>query len=220
MPAKKDIITGERFGRLTAVSSGENYKSPGGQLHRTTICACECGTVLTVKNNGLRTGNTKSCGCFKKDRTSAVMTKHGGSRRDSTGKRSVEYNTWISIIKRTENKAARNYADYGGRGIAVCERWRQSYDNFIADMGPRPSEKHSIDRFPDKNGNYEPDNCRWATSTEQGRNKRNNNLLTVDGETRCVTEWASIKGLKPHVIYSRKRLGWTDREAVLGRIVN
>jgi len=118
------------------------------------------------------------------------------------------------MLNRCRNENEGNYHNYGGRGIAVCERWKESFEKFFEDMGPRPSVKHSIDRI-DNDGNYEPGNCRWATSKEQSRNKRVNYLVSHDGETKCVSEWAEKHGLKSSVLYYRLvKLGWTFEKSV------
>jgi hypothetical protein len=129
----------------------------------------------------------------------------------------VEYITWKSMIGRCYQPTATGFAHYGGRGIAVCDRWRSSFDAFLADVGKRPSEKHSLDRI-NNNGNYEPGNCRWATLKEQRRNTRANSLLTFRGETRCVTEWAEIFGLNVTTLSCRLRLGWPTEKAFVAPV--
>jgi hypothetical protein len=119
------------------------------------------------------------------------------------------------MINRCHNPNHHAYADYGGRGVFVCDRWRHSYTSFLADMGRRPSPKHSIDRR-DTNGNYEPANCRWATAVDQARNTRANKIVTINGETRCVAEWAEILSVSRYTIYSRLRRGCTPEEAISG----
>ena len=113
---------------------------------------------------------------------------------------------------RCEKPYIGNFHRYGGRGIKVCDRWQQ-FENFLADMGLKPSAKHSIDRV-DVDGNYEPGNCRWATATEQARNTRQNRLVTVDGVTRCVAEWAEVNGIKYVTVKMRLRSGWSETAAV------
>ncbi len=107
----------------------------------------------------------------------------------------------------------RNFADYGGRGIMVCERWRNSFENFLADMGPRPTPLHSIDRIDNSLG-YDPANCRWATRTEQNRNKRSNRYMTMNGRTMILTDWAIETGIKRETIKERIRRGWTISRAL------
>jgi hypothetical protein len=116
-----------------------------------------------------------------------------------------EYSVWSAMRARCLNPAHSNYRHYGGRGIQVCERW-ESFANFLADMGPRPSLRHSIERT-DSNGNYEPGNCRWATPAEQARNKSTNRFFTLNGETMCLTDWAKRLGVSPDCLAARLRRG-------------
>ncbi len=124
-----------------------------------------------------------------------------------------EYNTWAQMIQRCTNPNCKLFPHYGARGIAVCHRWRASFDAFIADMGLRPSSTHSIDRI-DVNGNYEPGNCRWATRTEQARNKRSNRHLTIGDRTMLVVEWSAVSGVRNNVISARLSMGWDPTRAV------
>ena len=117
-----------------------------------------------------------------------------------------EFATWTDIQTRCHNPNATSYCDYGGRGIQVCDRWRSSFSNFLADMGRRPSNDHSIER-DDVNGNYEPINCRWATSAEQGRNKRNTRMVEINGTTKRLQDWAKESGLLPQTLHIRLRQG-------------
>jgi hypothetical protein len=103
-----------------------------------------------------------------------------------------EHNSWHAMIQRCYYKGHKNYGLYGGRGIVVCERWRTSFPNFLADMGAKPTSKHSLDRFPNQSGNYEPANCRWATMAEQANNKRNNNKIKFNNESKNITQWARL----------------------------
>lgn len=154
-------LTGKVFGKLTAISIAGKNKY-GNYLYN---CKCECGNETIVFAGALRNGHTKTCGCSHFDHNSNNLrnTKHGMYE-------SPEYNSWYSMKYRCTNMNAANYKYYGGRGIIVCERWMQSFENFYQDMGPRPTGKHSLDRI-DNNGNYEPSNCRWATDDQQYKNK-------------------------------------------------
>ncbi len=138
-------------------------------------------------------------------------TKHGQATRTN---RSREYETWIRMRARCNNPKDKQWSDYGGRGIKVCERWNK-FENFLHDMGKRP-ESLSLDRWPDKNGNYEPSNCRWATSVEQNSNKRNNRNYTVKGVSGNMTFLANYFGLNQRAVWARiDKLGWTPEKAFL-----
>ncbi|MCE7937081.1 MAG: hypothetical protein DYG90_00475 [Chloroflexi bacterium CFX6] len=131
-------------------------------------------------------------------------------------KNSPEYQAWRSMINRCERPQTREYANYGARGITVCPRWRSSFVAFYADMGPRPTPTHSLDRI-DNDGNYEPDNCRWSTIRDQARNKRSNHRIAYSGEDLTVTEWAERTGIKDYTILRRLQKGWTPEAALTTR---
>lgn len=140
----------------------------------------------------------------RNDKIAKAMTKHGKAA-------TPEYKSWEGMKSRCNSPTNRAYQNYGARGITVCERWTK-FENFFADMGPRPHGT-SIDRI-DVNGNYEPSNCRWATNLEQRRNKRNNRKLTFNGESLCITEWAQRTGLKRRTIEARLTYGWSVEDAL------
>jgi hypothetical protein len=124
-----------------------------------------------------------------------------------------EYRCWVAMRNRVRNKNNPAYHNYGGRGITICPTW-DDFDTFYSDMGPRPSSAHSIDRI-DNDGSYSPSNCRWATSAEQNRNRRSQKMLTVNGETRCISEWTERIGCSSrNTIMMRLKAGWTPEEAV------
>jgi hypothetical protein len=120
-----------------------------------------------------------------------------------------EYGIWKAMRDRCRNPNNTWYAEYGGRGVKVCERW-ESFENFLSDMGRRPSKRHSIDRYPDKNGDYEPGNCRWATPLEQNNNLRSNVLLAFRGRTQSLAAWARELGVSHTCLWWRKKHGWSD----------
>ena len=186
-------MTGAAFGKWTVI------EDLGGKV----AVRCACGTEREVLRKNLLRGKSRSCGkCICRGRRT-----HGASG-------TAEYGIWRGIIKRTEDPKCEAFADYGGRGIRMCDRWRQSFEAFLADMGPRPTPSHSVERGDNARG-YEPDNCRWATRTEQNRNTSQNVYLTLNGETLCVAEWASRLGVVPQRIHARLSLpGWTTERVL------
>lgn len=189
---KLDDLTGKSFGRLVVL---HRMPKSHGNSNTRWLCLCECGTERVVAGSSLRSGDTYSCGCLRRETTAARNRTHGRSR-------SKVYTAWISIRDRCYNKADSRYHDYGGRGITVCRRWNDSFESFLEDVGEPPTPKHSIDR-EDVNGNYEPGNVRWSTPTEQANNTRSNRVYTFRGETRSLAEWARILGFKYRCLYSR-----------------
>lgn len=188
-------LTGQVFGKLVAIKRVERLGPSWWE------CVCTCGKVKEIRLNSLKAGHTKSCGCLQKE----SVTKHGCS---SYGNYHAEYWIWKAMTRRTKTakESASCYKNYRGRGITVCERW-SSFENFIADMGARPSEAHSLDRKENSEG-YSPKNCRWATQQEQCRNRRSNRLLEYKGETKCLTEWAEIMKIPIDTLSKRLGSGW------------
>lgn len=159
-------ITGQVFGRWTVVE-----RSPENKHGKPAwVCLCECGNVATIAGSVLRMGESRSCGCYSREVSAKNLrraaTKHG---MHST----PEYFRWMSMKLRCYCKTHYAYPRYGGRGITVCDRWRHNFENFIADIGERPTDKHSLDRI-NNDGDYEPNNVRWATAKEQANNRSNN----------------------------------------------
>lgn len=181
-----DNLIGKKFGRWFVVSKTGIRK--GKSLWK---CVCSCGNVVDVFGVSLTHGTSKSCGCNR----DYQHKKHGKYKTD-------EYRIWRGIINRCDNKNGPAYQNYGGRGIKVCERWKSNFENFLSDMGNRPSKKHSIDRI-DVEGNYDPNNCRWATYTEQARNTR----LRKGNTTGCPGVTIRSSGRYHVIIYvNRKRM--------------
>jgi hypothetical protein len=199
---------GSRFGRLVVISIAEDVPKHAGSVYMepTVLCRCDCGNEKRVRSHSLlRKIGTKSCGCLHRE-TIRITSRHHGEKVG--GKESPEYQTWMNIRRRCEDSSNKSFERYGGRGIRVCKRWH-AFENFLADMGRRPTSDHSIDRHPDNSGHYQPGNCRWATRVEQGQNKRNNVLLTFDGETLTVAAWARKTGIDHSVIRARIKYGWS-----------
>jgi len=200
MPGLIDI-SGGVFGRLAVLERVDNL----GRQTRWS-CKCSCGNTVDVAGNALKTGNTTSCGCWHKEVVSELLSKH---RMCDT----PEYKVWTHMKTRCYNEDSTSYSDYGGRGITVCARWLESFENFLADMGPKPSSNHSIDRRDNK-GNYEKNNCRWATPTEQNRNKRNNRLVRLSGNEITLAELSEKFGIGGGVLSRRLNSGMSPEEAV------
>lgn len=198
-------FVGKRFANLVVI----RFDGISKHGHARWWCQCDCGREKSILSNGLTSGVTKGCGCLNR-RLSCRSFVSDGHR----GSKTAEYACWEGILNRCLDPGSTNYPRYGGKGIEVCERWK-SFENFLADMGPKPSPSHSIDRFPDRNGNYEPGNCRWATRIEQGRNTSRNRRLVFRGEEKTLAEWAEITGIKRATIGARiDSYGWSVEKAL------
>ncbi|HVI27483.1 hypothetical protein [Hansschlegelia sp.] len=196
-------LTGRRFGRLTALALATT-----GSGGRSWQCVCDCGGEKIVRTEYLRSGETKSCGCLLSSAPREQFTTHGMSKH----RRGEGYVSWTGMKDRCLNPNNREYARYGARGIRVCDRWLR-FENFIADMGMRPSPHHSLDRI-DPNGDYEPGNCRWATALTQGRNTRRALKLVVNGKSvpamdvlEDVLRKATIEGVSALDFFSLQNVG-------------
>lgn len=190
-------LEGERFGRLTVISQ-HNERSKAGKLR--WVCRCDCGKTCIAVGGSLKTGNTKSCGCIKTERVVEMGRSKGVHKLSGTR----IYNRWRSMIRRCHDPKHIDYPEWGGRGIYVCERWRASVLNFIADMG-EPQKGETLDRI-NNNGPYCPENCRWADANEQSNNRRNSVLVTYKGQTFPVRVWAKRIGVTPVTIRKRLRM--------------
>lgn len=186
-----------KFGRLTVKSRVDNDKFGRTQWR----CICECGKEKVVALFRMTCGHTKSCGCLK----GVANAKH---RMKGT----ATYNSWCAMKQRCNYLGSEEYANYGGRGIKVCDRWNESFENFLADMGERPAG-HTIER-KDTNGHYEPSNCIWSTMEQQQRNRRSTILIERNGVTQCVKDWCAELGLNPDKVYGRIRRGMAPVEAL------
>lgn len=196
-PNFKDV-SGKRFGKLIAVSVA-------GKLGATYLwnCICDCGGSTVLRVSYLISGHTRSCGCLAPEVNRDRMSTHRMSKTRM-------YGIWSGIHYRCTASKTKQFKNYGGRGIKVCERWN-SFDNFYMDMGD-PPPGFTIER-KDNDGDYEPGNCRWATRLEQGRNKTINRFVTINGVSKCLSEWASILGVKAGTFQARLERGWTPEEA-------
>jgi hypothetical protein len=193
-------LTGQRFGRWLVIERSGRDRG-GKALYR---CLCDCGTERNgVSAGNLKSGGSKSCGCLTREITGDQSRTHGQSR-------TPEYRIWQAAKKRCTNPTADNYERYGGRGVTFGF---PDFAQFIAEVGPRPSDKHSLDRINNAKG-YEPGNVRWATMSAQCRNKRNNRTLTFQGKTQCMTAWEEELGLPRSTIKHRLKNGWSVEEAL------
>jgi hypothetical protein len=192
-------LAGQLFGRLTVVSRAG---TAGGEV--LWACKCECGGRKNVRGYCLRKGLTRSCGCLQKEATALAKTTHGQ-------RRSREYRIWSAMKDRCTNENCHAFADYGARGIGVCDRW-MDFGVFLEDMGKAPP-RASIERIDNALG-YEPGNCRWATAAEQARNKRNNVVLEHQGRSMCLSDWARELGVSRGCLRGRLRRGKSVHEVL------
>ena len=200
MGAFKDL-TQQKFGKLTAISY---YRKHNRVYWR---CECDCGNKIDVRSDGLTTGQTKSCGCLHREIVTKVNTTHGKCNTRL-------YDSWTDLKQRCYNKHNKRYKDYGGRGIEVCDEWRNNFQAFYDwAMSNGYNDSLTIDRI-DVDGNYEPSNCRWATLKQQLRNTTRNKYITINGMTHCLSEWCEILGLKDGTVRSRLRYGWSIEKAL------
>jgi hypothetical protein len=187
MPRIKDIA-GNTYGRLTVI------RLDHVDQHARWLCRCECGAECVVRSNALKSGKTTSCGCYVRQ----IHTKHSMCN-------SPEYKSWVAMKCRCSNKNSKNYMHYGGRGISICDRWVDSFENFYTDMGERP-EGTSLDRG-DVNGDYTPENCRWATSREQVTNRNKSLRFMFRGAIRPLIEIAEMADVKYRTLYDKIKSG-------------
>lgn len=195
LPNRVKDETGNTYGKLTVVAFLGIRRNNARWL-----CRCECGKEVDVRGAMLRYGNHQSCGCSRQKADGLHCTP--------------EHRTWSALIQRCTNPKNPRYSEWGGRGITVCDHWLHSFTAFYRDMGPKPSAAHSIDRI-NNDGNYEPNNCRWATPRQQVLNSRSPRYLTYDGKTMCISDWARKTGIKRHTIAARlDKYNWSVAEAL------
>ncbi len=181
-------LKGKTFNRLAVISYAY---SKNNRSYWNCICKCVSRTKCVVQGKLLRNNDTGSCGCLRRELPN--RTTHGKTKTSI-------YHIWISMKARCNNKMYIDYKNYGGRGISVCDRWLHSFENFYEDMGPKPTNKHTIDRI-NNNGNYEPRNCRWITRLDQANNKRSNIIITYKNKTQSLAHWCRELGLKYSTTY-------------------
>lgn len=199
-PINKPPVIGTVFNYLTVIGNHRTISKKGVNILHIDV-KCKCGKQLCVKVTSLVTGRKKSCGCLVKELLIKMITTDGLSR-------TKEYRAWNGMIKRCYDKNYYQYNIYGGRGIQVCERWKDSLLYFIEDMGLCPHPSLSLDRFPDNNGNYEPNNCRWATCEQQSNNRRSNVLIEIDGVFLNIKQISDKYKIEYKKLHSRIKNGW------------
>lgn len=201
---RRPVEIGETFERLTVMREvGKN--SRGGKKF---LCKCQCGNEVVTLGADLRFGHVRSCGCLFKEVQLATVTKHGM-------RYSRIYETWRGMKQRCYNEKKRSYKNYGGRGITVCDEWKNDFQAFYGwAMANGYSDELTIDRI-DVDGNYEPSNCRWASTKIQANNKSTSRYIEAFGEIHTVAEWAELLGIKKSTIYSRLRRGCEPQKALM-----
>jgi hypothetical protein len=190
-------LTNQQFGRWAVLGRAGN----GWQWR----CVCACGTEKTVRTEHLLSGRSSSCGCLREEIASRRSATHGHTRG---GRPSPEYNSWQLMRRRCNDPNDPNYPEYGGAGVTVCDRWNRSFEDFLSYMGKKLSPRHTVDRWPNPYGNYEPGNVRWGTPRQQANNRRSNRRIKLWGRTQTVAEWAHEAGIPRHIVYSRLTGGW------------
>lgn len=206
-------LTGMKFGKLTVIERGDDYIKPNGEHIPMWKCKCECGNNCVKNQYNLIEGYTHSCGCLRVENSIKSHTTHGESSDRL-------YHVWCNIKQRCYDPNVSEYQYYGARGIIMCDEWKLSYENFrtwaIVGGYDKNSEfgKCTIERI-DVNGNYCPDNCKWANLKEQANNKRNNRVITIDDITLTVPQWAERMGVDPRLIHCRLSRGWSEYDSVM-----
>lgn len=198
-------LTGRRFGRLVVLAFSERITHPCGKTGLKWKCRCDCGVEKSIDGEPLRDGRTISCGCHRRQATSSARRTHGCSA-------TLEYRRWRDMRNRCNREKTSAFKSYGARGIKVCQRWNDSFEAFLSDMGLCPSPDHQIER-KDNDGPYSPENCTWATRIEQANNKRTTVWLEIDGQRKPLNDWSRQTGVPASVIHRRLKRGWSHKDA-------
>lgn len=205
--AMQNEFVGKTFASLTVVSV-----VPQGVKALRLLCMCKCGSNTLVKAHQLRSQEKTSCGCRKRSVLGDSKRTHGQANSGTKGYANRTYGIWQAMRDRCTNTNRKDYHRYGGRGISVCDRWH-SYENFIADMGQAPTGL-TLDRI-DNNKGYSKENCRWATRNQQTYNSTTMVYIEHGGKTMCLKQWQQAQAVKAHTYYSRRKRGWTIKQALL-----
>jgi hypothetical protein len=205
-------MSGMTFGKWRVLEEVPRTRGTGAPKWK---CVCECGTERSMTGNKLRRGASRSCGCARGENIKAAIASNPASRGSHGQYWTPTYRCWNSMMNRCHycDENSVNYKRYKGAGISVCERWKK-FENFFADMGERPSKEHSLDRYPNTKGNYEPGNVRWATREQQGNNKQTCTYLSLNGETLTVRQWARRIGITSQALHGRLKIGWPVDKAL------
>ncbi len=211
-PIPDSDVAGVRFGMLTVIGYSHTSRANDGTSHRLFKCLCDCGNISFLRISVVTTGSTRSCGCLAIAVRRSKFT-HGATRG---GVLTPEYKSWRGMVTRCHGLSyhPKHEVTYRKKGVSVCDKWRYDFKAFLEDMGNKPSQKHTLDRYPNQTGNYEPGNVRWATMKQQMANKTNNVLVTANGITMTMCEWGEITGLGGECIRHRLKRGWREIDAV------
>lgn len=195
---KYNNLINNKFTKLKVIG----YCGKNKWHHNLWKCLCDCGKEKIITQSDLKLNKTRSCGCLLKEMNHKRLVKHSHAIKN---KKTRTYNIWINILTRCNNTKNRDYKNYGGRGIKVCDRWLK-FESFLEDMGECPSTKYSIDRINNDKGYYK-ENCHWATAKEQGRNQRTNHLITFNNKTQCLSAWAEEYNIPYNLLEQRINRG-------------
>ena len=207
MDRKLDLI-GQKFGRLTVIGKAKSKD----HKHSYWLCKCSCGKQKIVRADSLKAGHTLSCGCYQKEIAAQK------ARKEHPYSKTITYLTWHHMKQRCLNKTDQAYPYYGGRGIKICKRWENNFENFLQDMGEKP-EGLTIERI-DNNGDYEPENCKWATYEEQSNNRRSNKIIEHNGKKQNIKQWSKELGIEYGTLHCRFYRGWSAERALTTPVKN
>lgn len=197
------VKPGDKRNRLSVIKEMPAVRR--NKSRRRLLCECDCGNTHEVYLDNWLRGCVKSCGCYHKEVRSAIRRTHGMSGTPI-------HKSWSNMHQRCANPKDSAYNHYGARGVSVCDRW-ESFETFLDDMGPIPKGMKSIERI-DNEGDYCPENCRWATPREQCNNRRSNRFLELEGRRLTISQWSDVVGISGATLGARKRYGWSDEKTL------